>query len=76
MPQEKARELRRYDTATLIRMLAEARREFFNLRFQQATRQLDNPAKIGQVKRRIARILTILRERELAEEAVAAEEGG
>lgn len=76
VPQEKARDLRKYDTSTLIRMLAEARREYFNLRFQQATRQLDNPARIKQVRKRIARILTILRERELAEEAVAAEEGG
>jgi len=76
MPQEKARDLRKYDTPTLIRMLAEARRELFNLRFQQATRQLDNPARIKHVRKRIARILTILRERELAEEAVALEEGG
>ncbi len=67
MPLPKARELRAYDTPTLIRMLAEARRELLNLRFQLATKQLGNPAKIRQTKRRVAQILTILRERELAE---------
>jgi large subunit ribosomal protein L29 len=44
----------------------ELREELFNLRFQHATRQLDNTARIPQVKKEIARVLTVLRERELA----------
>jgi large subunit ribosomal protein L29 len=46
--------------------LAEAKAERFNLRFQLATNQLDNHARIKDVKGDIARILTVLRERELA----------
>ena len=41
----------------------ELREELFNLRFQHATRQLDNTARIPQVKKEIARVLTVLRER-------------
>ena len=41
-------------------------RELFNLRFQLATNQLDNTARLGQVKKDIARILAVARERELA----------
>jgi len=42
------------------------RQEMFNLRFQHATRQLENTARLPQVKREVARVLTVLRERELA----------
>ena len=45
--------------------LTEARSELFNLRFQVVTGQLDNYARIGQVKREIARLRTIVRERAL-----------
>jgi large subunit ribosomal protein L29 len=45
--------------------LVESRKELFNLRFQKATGQLDNTARIGHVKKDIARILTIVRQREL-----------
>ncbi len=41
------------------------RQEMFNLRFQHATRQLENTARLPQVKREVARVLTVLREREL-----------
>jgi len=44
----------------------ESRRELLNLRFQLATGQLDNPARIGRVRREIARALTLLRQRDLA----------
>ena len=44
---------------------AELKAELFNLRFQHATNQLDNPRVITEVKRTIARVKTILREREL-----------
>jgi len=47
--------------------LGESRRELFNLRFQLATGQLDNPARVGQVRRDLARMLTVLREREILE---------
>jgi large subunit ribosomal protein L29 len=55
------------DEDELVHRLGEARRELFNLRFQLATGQLDNNARLGQVRRDVARILTVLREREIAE---------
>ena len=61
----------------LIERLSEAKEELFNLRFQFATGQLDNPARLKQVRRDIARMLTELRAREIAAaeaEPVAAEE--
>lgn len=51
----------------LFDALVEAKEERFNLRFQVATNQLDNTARLRMVKKEIAQILTILRERELAE---------
>ncbi len=50
----------------LIERLSEAKEELFNLRFQFATGQLDNPARLKQVRRDIARVLTELRVREIA----------
>jgi large subunit ribosomal protein L29 len=47
--------------------LGDSRRELFNLRFQLATGQLDNPARIRQVKHDVARMLTVLRTREILE---------
>ena len=64
-------ELRAMDDDELRNKLEEARSELFNLRFQVATAQLSNVARIGMLKREIARILTLLREREL--EVVAGE---
>ena len=49
----------------LVEKVKEARAELFNLRFQLATGQLDNPARIKAVKKDIARLLTELRAREL-----------
>ncbi len=49
--------------------LSEGKRELFNLRFQLATGQLENPARIRQVKREVARIKTEQRARQLAEES-------
>jgi large subunit ribosomal protein L29 len=57
----------------LVEALAEAKEERFNLRFQVATNQLDNTARLTAVKRDIARILTVMRERELAALPGAAE---
>ena len=59
-------ELRELNDETLLQRLAEAREEHFNLRFQNATGQLDNTARLGQVRKDIARIETLLREREIA----------
>jgi large subunit ribosomal protein L29 len=60
----------------LVEELANAREELFNLRFQLVTGQLDNHARLGQLRRDIARGLTELRNREIAaaEALVASEE--
>ncbi|OAN44368.1 50S ribosomal protein L29 [Chloroflexus islandicus] len=63
----KTNELRALDDAQLRAKLAEYKVELFNLRFQKATGSLANTARPRQVKKEIARILTILRERELAQ---------
>ena len=60
-----AAELRDADESELETRLAEAKQELFNLRFQIVTGQLDNSARIQTVRRDIARILTILREKEI-----------
>ena len=60
----KVNELRDLSTAELEEKLAESKQELFNLRFQNAINQLENPKRIGDVKKTIARILTI-HEREL-----------
>lgn len=59
-------ELRQLDEDTLRQRLGELRQELFNLRLQYATRQLTNHARFREVRREVARILTILRQRELA----------
>ncbi len=61
-----AAELRELADDQLFDRLGEAKQELFNLRFQFATGQLDNSSRIAQVKRDIARINTVLREREIA----------
>ena len=61
----KADELRNLSDAELNQKVREFKEELFNLRFQHATAQLDNPIRIREVKRIIARIKTVLREREL-----------
>ena len=70
----KAAELREADETELENRLAEAKQELFNLRFQIVTGQLDNSARLRTVRRDIARILTVLREKEI-EAAEAAEAG-
>ena len=62
----KAAELRELNDTELEHRLGEAKEELFNLRFQNATGQLDNVARLPQVKRDVARIETLLREREIA----------
>lgn len=60
----KASELRALSDAELHKRLLEARRELFNLRFQVATRKLENVRRIREVRKDIARVLTVLGERE------------
>ncbi len=62
----KAAEIRNLSGEDLQAKLKEARAELFNLRFQMATGQLDNTARIKQVKKDIARIQTEMRARELS----------
>jgi large subunit ribosomal protein L29 len=61
-----ATELRELDDVELEERLGEYRKELLNLRFQLATGQLDNAARVGQVRRDVARVLTLLRDREIA----------
>jgi large subunit ribosomal protein L29 len=60
-----AAELRALSGEDLEDKLKEAKEELFNLRFQNATGQLDNSARLKTVRREIARIYTVMREREL-----------
>lgn len=61
----KAKQLRDLTDEELVAQLKDSKQELFNLRFQLVTGQLDNPMRIREVKRTIARIKTIMREREL-----------
>lgn len=67
-------EIRDMDHEELLETLAEAKEEQFNLRFQVATNQLDNTARMQDVKKQIARILTVMRERELSDAGMASTE--
>jgi len=71
----RAKEMRELNLNDLEQKLVESKHELFNLRFQMATGKQDNSARLGQVRREIARIATLLREREIAE-AEAAEAAG
>ncbi|MBQ4160110.1 MAG: 50S ribosomal protein L29 [Clostridia bacterium] len=62
----KVNEIRDLTTEELAVKLSELKAELFNLRFQNATNQLENPVKIADVKKSIARVMTIIRERELS----------
>ena len=66
-----ASELRELADDELAERLDENREELFNLRFQAVSGQLDNPRRIAEVKREIARILTVQRERSIAAERAA-----
>ena len=66
MPNKPAAQIRELGDNELETRLVEAKQELFNLRFQNVTGQLDNSARIGHVRRDVARIETILRQREIA----------
>lgn len=59
----KAQELREMTVEELEAKLADLKKELFNLRFQLAIHQLDNPHKISDVKHDIARVMTVIREK-------------
>ena len=69
MADQEFEELVKLDDARLAREMDDAYRQLFTLRLQVATRQLQNVKEIGKVKRRIARIKTLMRQRELVEAA-------
>jgi large subunit ribosomal protein L29 len=66
----KATELRQLGDEDLVDKLREAKEELFNLRFQAATGQLENNTRLKTVRKDIARIYTLMRERELGIETV------
>jgi len=61
----KTKEIREMSAADLDKKLADLKEELFNLRFQMATGQCENPTKVREVKKTIARIKTIQRQAEL-----------
>lgn len=65
----KVNEIRDFTNDELESNLADLKKELFNLRFQNATNQLENPMRIVEVKKAIARIKTVMVERALSEKA-------
>ena len=72
----KSDQLRDLSDEELALRIRDTRKELFNLRFQHATGQLDNPHKLSAVRRDIARLLTVQHERESDREREAATAGG
>lgn len=70
----KYKDIKELTDAELAKKLEEGRAELFNLRFQMATSQLDNTARVKNVKKDIARVLTEQRAREIAAENTAAQQ--
>ncbi len=66
-----AKEIRENTLPELNEQLAKLKEELFNLRFQHAINQLDNPMRIVAVKKDIARVQTVIREKELSDSANA-----
>ena len=71
-----AADLRELTDEELVLRVREAKEELFNLRFQMATGQLDNNRRLRTVRHDIARIYTVMRERELGLSAAPSESGG
>ena len=63
----KANEIKDMTSEEITQKVNELKQELFNLRFQAATAQLDNPMRIKEVKKDIARAKTVLREREISQ---------
>jgi len=60
-------EIRKLSNEEIIAKIDEAKEELFNLKFSQATGNLEKPSRINELRKQVARMKTILRERELAE---------
>ena len=71
----KANEVRKMSANELETKLVELKKDLFNLRLQHATNQLDNPIRIAEVKKDIARVKTILREYEIQDAKSQGTEG-
>lgn len=67
----KVNEIRNLTTEEIVTKIKETKEELFNLRFQQATGNLDKPSKIKDLRHAVARLKTVLRERELEESGKA-----
>ena len=63
----KVKEIRELTTEEINKKLVEAKEELFNLRFKQATGNLEKPSRIKDLRHTVARLKTVLRERELSE---------
>ena len=63
----KVKEIRELSTEEINKKLVETKEELFNLRFQQATGNLEKPSRIRELRHQVARLKTVLRERELGE---------
>ena len=63
----KTNEIRKLSTEEINKKIAESKEELFNLRMKQATGSLENPSRIRELRKTVARLKTILREREIEE---------
>ena len=63
----KVKEIRELSTEEINKRLVEAKEELFNLRFQQATGSLEKPSRIRELRHTVARMKTVLKEREMSE---------
>jgi large subunit ribosomal protein L29 len=72
MPHVKASAMRDMTAEEITQRVSELREELFNLRFRNTMRQLDNPLKIRESRREMARLLTVLREKQQAKEGTKA----
>lgn len=63
----KVKEIRELTTEEINKKLVEAKEELFNLRFQQATGNLEKPSRLKDLRHTVARLKTVLREREISE---------
>ena len=61
----KANDIRKLSTEEINKKIAESKQELFNLRMKQATGSLENPSRIRELRKTVARLKTILREREI-----------
>ncbi len=63
----KANDIRKLSTEEINKKITESKQELFNLRMKQATGSLENPSRIRELRKTVARLKTILREREIEE---------